>query len=78
MANESKTKWLVSSLLSALIIIILAVAGFGFKSIDKVEEKKLDKTVYEEHKGQQVIQEQIDREKFDKIDTKLDKIIEKL
>ncbi len=76
MVNPTKT--IITVLLTLLITIVLAVSGFGFSAIDKVEESKLDKDIYTEHKEQQIIQEKIDREKFDKIDTKLDKILEKI
>ncbi len=77
MAKEAATR-ILCILITALIAIILAVAGFGFSSIEKVDEKKLDRSVYDEHKEVQIRQEARQEKQFDKIDKKLDKIIEKI
>ena len=61
-------------LVSVLITFVLSTTAFAFKSIDK----KLDKSVYDEHSKQQIRQEDRASEERKEILKKVDKIIEKI
>lgn len=72
--DETKQSQSTQYLMGVLVTIILAVAAFGFNSIDK----KLDITVYNEHKGSQIRQEDKTDKQLEKMDEKLDSILKKL
>ena len=72
--DETKQTTASSFLLGVLITIVLAVAAFGFNSIDK----KLDSTVYTEHKESQIRREDKVDDELGKMNDKLDIIIKKL
>ena len=72
--DETKQSNVVACLITALITILLAVASMGAYTVNN----KLDTTVYTEHKEAQIRQEQKTDRELEKINGKLDTIIEKI